>query len=320
MTMSAPRPNLFLIGAMKSATTYLSGLLGEHPSVFMSWPKEPRYFVDSTVRGRVWPHTRKQAPLSTEAYLRLFAAAGDASVIGEASTCYSKAPKFSGVPERILDFSPNARFIYVMRDPVERTISHYWHSVRHDGETRSLLSALQTEPHYLEVSHYARQLEVYFRHVPRDRIYILTYEALLADSAGELSKVYAWLGVDPSFRPVKLGVPVNVTPEKFEQARGKGRLARLREMPFYNRVMPLVPQAVRKLGTRIALRDVRPLDIPIQEAKRFLRSQQRPQTEELRVLLGRSFPEWKSLYGADCSITDEPLSEVSAAALRRQWS
>ncbi len=297
--MNAPLPNLFLIGAMKSATSYLSGLLGAHPSVFMSSPKEPRYFVDQAMRHSVEPAPWDDSAPGVEHYLALFANAGDATIIGEASTCYTKAPKFSGVPERILKFSPDARFVYVMRDPVERTISHYWHSVRHEGETRSLLAALHADPHYVDVSHYARQLEEYLRYVPRERIYVLTYETLRADAAGELRKIYAWLGVDPSFRPANLNVPVNVTPEQFEQARGNGHLARLRQMPLYNAVMPLVPRAVRRLGARIALRDVRPAEIPLRDAKRFLRSLQLSQTEELSALLGRKFPEWKSLYGAD---------------------
>ena len=70
------RPNLFLVGSMKAGTSYLSGLLGAHPSVFMGFPKEC-HFVDGRVLRRVWPSARRQGYWrSAERYLGLFAAAG----------------------------------------------------------------------------------------------------------------------------------------------------------------------------------------------------------------------------------------------------
>jgi hypothetical protein len=59
--MSPPRPNLFLIGAMKSGTTYLCDLLAAHPEIFMSSPKEPCHFVDPKVLLRAWPGQWDQA-------------------------------------------------------------------------------------------------------------------------------------------------------------------------------------------------------------------------------------------------------------------
>jgi hypothetical protein len=296
--MSPSRPNLFVIGSMKSGTSYLSELLGAHPAIFMSRPKEPSYFVDQKILRRVWP--RKQPYLeSAENYLSLFAGAGDAAVIGEGSTVYSQAPTFTGVPERILAFSPQARFIYVMRDPVERTISHYWHRVRWWGERRSMLSALRVDPHYREVSDYARQLKAYLQHVARERIYVLTYEALVAEPAEQLRRVYAWLGVDASFRPAELGILTNVLPAVVDQPRGFGLLDRLRHTETYGRIAPYVPPPVRRFAAALAVRPVRPADVDTAEVKAFLQPEQQRQTEELARLLNRSFPEWKTLYARD---------------------
>src|SRR5271168_2107075 len=120
---------------MKCATTYLGELLGAHPEVFMSSPKEPCHFVDPQVLRGVWPEMWRNGYWASDArYLALFARAGSAAVIGEASVFYSQEPLFAGVPERIVAFNQDARFIYIMRDPVERTISHYWHRVRWWGE------------------------------------------------------------------------------------------------------------------------------------------------------------------------------------------
>jgi hypothetical protein len=304
--MGNPRPNLFLIGAMKSGTSYLSGLLAAHPAVFMSSPKEPCHFADQKVLRKVWPAAWQQGYWrSVDRYLSLFAAAGDAPVIGEASTVYSQAPLFAGVPERILEFSPDARFIYVIRDPVARTISHYWHRVRWWGEHRPVLSAIRSDPRYTAVSYYARQLEVYLRYVERERVYVLTLEALLADTVNQLSQLYGWLGVDSSFQPSVKDIPSNGLPDIVEQRRGLGMLDRFRRTAVCGKMIPYVPRRVRRLGTRLAVRPVRPNEVDTTDVKAFLRPLQQPQATELSRLLNRFFPEWMTLYEQE---GQEPVS------------
>jgi hypothetical protein len=296
----APKPNLFLVGAMKSATTYLSDLIREHPAVFMCSPKEPCHFVDQRMLRKAWPAMWEQGHWRSVArYLELFANAGDARVIAEASTTYGKAPMFSGVPERILDFNPDARFIYLMRDPVERAISHYWHRVRFWGEHRSIAAAIRSDPQYVDTSHYAMQLGLYLRHVSRERIYILTFEELLANPTGQIRDIYAWLGVNPAFQPNKLDIPANTMPSELDQVRGHGVLESLRRTPLYTKVHPYLPHSIRKVGTQLAVRRVKPVEVPVSAVKEYLRSIQLPQVNELSVLLERKFPEWKSLNGCD---------------------
>jgi len=298
--VQGPRPNLFLIGSMKSGTSYLRDLLAAHPSVFMSLPKEPCHFADPQALRRVWTRAWAQGYWrSADRYLNLFAAAGEATVIGEASTVYSQAPLFSQVAERILDFNPSARFIYIMRDPVERTISHYWHRVRWRGERRSMLWAIRSDPHYRAVSHYAYQLNEYLQRVGRERIYTLTHEALLVDPAGQLSRLYAWLGVDASFRPRNLGVPNNVLPSVMQQVRGLGLLDRFRHTALYLNVARYVPRRLRRFGSVLATRPVRPTEVDTRAVAAFLRPQQQLQTEQLGRLLNRRFREWETLYAQD---------------------
>jgi hypothetical protein len=301
--VSISKPNLFLVGAMKSATTYVSDLLREHPAVFMSSPKEPCHFVDGSVLRKAWPHMWGLGYWrSVDRYLELFAGAGDAQLIGEASTTYSQAPMFSGVPERILEFSPEARFIYVMRDPVERTISHYWHRVRFWGERRSLDTAVRIDPQYVDTSHYAMQLGMYLRHAPRERIYVVTYEALLADPARQVRDIYTWLGVDPAYRPSSLNIPTNVMPAVVEQVRGGGVLDHFRRGRLYAKFDRYVPRVIRRLGSQLAVRRVTPAEVPVNAVKDYLRSVQRHQVNELCSLLNRTFPEWRTFHGTDNSL------------------
>jgi hypothetical protein len=301
--MSSPRPNLFLIGAMKSGTTYLSQLLAAHPAIFMSSPKEPTRFVDPRVLRREWPYMWRQGYCTNEqSYLELFAGAGSAPIIAEASTAYSKAPTYSGVAQRILKFNAQARFLYVMRDPVERTISHYWFRVRTWREHRSMLSAIRRRPLYTSVSHYQRQLAEYLLHVERSRIYVLTFEQLLAQPVETMNGIYDWLGIDRVTRIPQLPAS-NVRPDTLEQVRGFGMLDRLRQTRFYRRAAPYLPRTARELADRLAVRALRPAETNDLDTRAFLRLLQVPQTQELSRLLGRSFPEWKTLHGtADATL------------------
>ena len=117
--MRPPRPNLFVIGAMKSGTTSLHNYLNDHPDIFMSQRKEPNYFVDLSRSFR----SSRGTPVRNETdYLTLFESAEECSVIGESSTSYAKMPGYYCDLKKIAKSVPNPIFIYIMRDPIERTV------------------------------------------------------------------------------------------------------------------------------------------------------------------------------------------------------
>jgi hypothetical protein len=293
--MPAATPNTFLIGSMKAGTTYLSELLATHPEIFMSAPREPCHFADPKVLRRVWPWAWRQGYWrSAERYLALFDGADSQKVLAEGSTVYSQAPLFAQVPERILAMRSDAKFIYLIRDPLERAISHYWHSVNWWGERRSLGRALREDQNYLNTSDYAYQLRAYLQHVPLERIYVLTLEELVSDPLPQLAALFGWLGVEPTFRPPLGDALTNPTPQTVEMARGFGLLNQIRRSPFNAR--PWGPAPMRKALVKFAVREVRPADVPLEEVAAYLRPIQLRQTEELGRLLGRTFPRWTTLY------------------------
>lgn len=292
------KPNLFLIGAMKSGTTTLHELLAQHPQVVMSEPKEPCYFVEPELLRSHWPEMWRRGYWKDEAaYLALFPERPGALYYGESSTDYTKSPRLPGVAERLSAFSPDARILYVMRDPIERTLSHYWHMVELRGEKRPPMEAIQGEPHYTEVSHYAYQLQPYIEHFGLARIRLLTFEALKADPGGTLREVCDWLGVATEFQPSDLHLASNVTPPIVQQKRpGLGALDAFRRSALWDSVGRFVPPSVRKVGVRMVEKSVAPKSVDTSDVKRHLRALQRPQVEALTRLAGRSFPEWKTLY------------------------
>ncbi len=289
---SPPQPNLLIIGAMKSGTSSLHNYLGAHPSIFMCRPREPNYFVRDI-------EDRKDE----DRYLRLFAAAGNATIIGESSTAYSKLPIHADVPRRIANYSPDARIIYIMRDPVERTISHYWHRVMHEGETRNILEAIQGNPHYRDVSHYVMQLAPYFELFDASQIKTVTTEEMEAHPLAVVRDLYEWLGVDPSFMPLNIARRWHVTPTVVRQVKGWQALLRFRESHIrrtigWRTIGRMIPDPLRLAGREISEKTVDRSSVSVDEVVDFLRPIQQVQTRELSRILGREFPEWTTLYGA----------------------
>ncbi|MGA1262529.1 MAG: sulfotransferase family protein [Prochlorothrix sp.] len=287
--MSPRIPNLFIVGAMKSGTTSLHNYLAAHPDIFMSSLKEPQYFSGLS---------RPQQPMVSKTeqdYLDLFKEAKNEKFVGESSTDYSKIPEFPGVPARIAAFSPEARIIYIMRDPVERALSHYWERVKQYLEGRDLLTTIRNEPEIVAVGHYALQLKPYLNLFGPDRVYTLTLEALIADQESTLRALFEWLGVDPNFVVTDSG-QYNPGQEQVSRFIGAPLVALLRQTPFWRLITAAIPPIAKRQLRKLTKPVPRTMD-QADEAIEYLRPILLEQTEELCLLLNRQFPEWKTLYG-----------------------
>lgn len=179
-------PSFLVIGSMKGGTTSLYHYLGAHPQVFMPRLKEVDFFTAELNWSRGWDWYRKQfkeAPAGTRA-------------VGEASTSYTKFPRYTGVPARIAESLPEVRLIYVVRDPVQRIRSHYQHNVTLGEETDPLAVAVKKNPAYLDYSRYAMQIDRYLEHFDRDALLVVTSEALRSERVATVRSILGFIGVD----------------------------------------------------------------------------------------------------------------------------
>lgn len=173
---------------MKAGTTSLYHYLEAHQQVAMPRYKAPEFFVAEANwhRGVEW-------------YGRQFPPVGpDVLAIGEASNAYSKYPRFRGVPKRVASLLPDARLLYVVRDPLARIRSHYQTRVAEGSEKESFGDAVFTDPIYLDYSRYALQVEQYLEHFPRKQMLVVTSEDLRESRADTMRRVYEFIGVDPA--------------------------------------------------------------------------------------------------------------------------
>jgi hypothetical protein len=175
-----------LIGAMKSGTTSLARYLSSHPDVFMTRPKEPGFFnpARNWARGQEW-------------YESLFAGSRPDQARGEASASYTMSPHVPAVPERIAGMVPDAKFVYLIRNPVDRIRSMYMHLVDRGEELVPIADAVARRSAYVDISRYGYQLDQYLEVFSRDRILVVSSDGLRHERVDTLKSIFRFIGVDP---------------------------------------------------------------------------------------------------------------------------
>jgi hypothetical protein len=275
-------PNLIVIGAMKAGTTSLHHYLGLHPEISMSAVKEPDFFVSELgwKRGLDW-YSRQFAPLP---------------VRGESSTSYTKAPRHSGTAERMYALVPDARLVYVVRDPISRIVSHYVHEYAGGREQRPIDQALARDAvegsDYVAVSSYAMQLERYLEWYDGSRVLVLESEELRDRRRDALARVFAFVGVDPGFWCPEYGAELGTAEQRVRLSPTAYALLRLsaRVPSGVRSALPSWARPVKALAARSARPIGRPaLDPRIREGLAELLA---GDVERLRRLTGMSFEQW----------------------------
>ncbi|TQE99020.1 MAG: sulfotransferase domain-containing protein [Spiribacter salinus] len=193
--MSFP-PELFLIGAQKSGTTYLAGMLGRQRGITLAEPKEPHFFTREWRRGLNW--YRACFPESANGILLDASPSYSAAPVhlGPTSASNPETSALAGVPQRIREVAPAARFLYLMRHPVDRMWSSYWHDVRYRGLRRPFEDAIEVDPRYRNASNYLAQIELYQRCFPEDRFLFLLFEDLASRPQSVLRECLDFLGME----------------------------------------------------------------------------------------------------------------------------
>jgi hypothetical protein len=208
-------PGFIIIGAQKSGTTSLCTHLFRHPQVRAPRRKEIHFF-DSPEYANGMSWYRAHFPLhATPASRRPSSAAKQ--ITGEASPYYLFHPH---VPRRIFDVLPNVKLIVMLRNPVDRALSHYNHQVRMGREQLDFEQAIQAEParladerermtadpgyysyngwaySYLARGHYAEQLELWRTLFRPEQMLIISSEDFFNDPRAEFMKTLDFLELD----------------------------------------------------------------------------------------------------------------------------
>ena len=196
------KPNLFIVGAPRCGTTTLWSHLKEHPEIFMSREKE-LYFFDSDLWGRPeWAPTVEQ-------YLANFSSAGDLQkTIGEATPSYLRSKR---APTEIKSFSPEARIIIMLRNPLDVMYSLHAQALRYGTEPiGSFERALEADKNrqgresvgYWEFTDFPDQIKRYFNIFGRERVHVIVFDDLKKDLGSVCQGTLHFLDVSPYLVPI----------------------------------------------------------------------------------------------------------------------
>lgn len=200
MEQVSSRPVVIGIGAMKAGTTALHHRLDAHPDIRMSTPKELNFFFGTTptdrhagwsARGNWW-----RGPGWYAGHLP-----DDGRRGGEVSPGYT-SPDHPQVAARMAAVVPDARLLYLVRDPLRRAVSQYAHHRRDGDEARPPDEALLCPgSQYVARSRYHDRLRPFLDHFPRDQVLVVFQEDLQRDRPATLARVFRHVGVDPGRDP-----------------------------------------------------------------------------------------------------------------------
>ena len=202
MNLKPNKPNLFIVGAPKAGTTSLYKYIKRHPDIFMSTVKETNHFTSNEINDqRLYYNDTKI--IKVEDYYSLFSESRGEKYIGEASVSYLF---YNDISRKIYNFNPKAKIIILLRNPVERSYSHFlmdkrlgyvdvaFEKIVYKTSKHELLSLYYQQ--FVELGYYFQQVKRYLDVFGKENVGVYLFDDLALDSQYVLNKVYDFLEID----------------------------------------------------------------------------------------------------------------------------
>jgi len=143
-------------------------------------------------------------------YDGFFEDAPEETLLGEDSTGYLVSRR---APSRIVQAFPDVKLIFILRDPVERTYSHYWHRLRKGRTARTFEGEIQqVRGPIITRSLYAEQVERFLRHFSREALHFILFEEMISFPQQTIGQVCEFLGLKSSIQVDEIEVSQNPSP------------------------------------------------------------------------------------------------------------
>ena len=172
--------DFIVIGPGKSGTSWIFNVLKNHSDVCISSSKETLYFERYYHKGEEWFH-------------HFFHPKNEQQILGEISNTYIFDPK---VPQRIIDYRPDIKIISSLRNPIERTFSHYLYMLRVGEERGSFDEVLAKRQDLIYRGKYFDLLKNYYQVFKKDQLLILLFEDLKKDNKKYANHLLGFLNLE----------------------------------------------------------------------------------------------------------------------------
>jgi len=264
---------------MRSGTTWLYEILKSHSDIYLcSYKKETHFFTQQYGRGIQWYSTF--FPKLTETNYK---------IIAEIAPTYIT---HKNAPERIKKYTPNARFIVILRNPVTRLISDYKYEIMKLNIKKNLFYYLKYKSYAFERGLYAKDLTNWFKTFPKEKFLILIFEELMADKIQYLKKISEFL--DLNFNRFKLlDIEQKVNTSESPKLHKPYLLAYKINKKLKSKGLYKVVGLMKRFLPLFYLFGKKESDTISQDQKVILYNKYKASIEDLELLLGRELNIWK---------------------------
>ena len=293
-------PNFLIIGSAKAGTTSLHYYLNQHPEIYMTAVKEPRFFAlegkNLNFSGPDKDIINSTSVTTYEEYIALFEEVSSEKAIGETSPLYLYSEK---AIQRIHHYLPDVKLIVILRNPIDRAFSCYTHLLREGYESLSFADSLKAEEgrihdnwahlwHYTNAGFYCEQLEPYLDTFGKENLKVYLYDQLASDPMGLLKDIFSYLEVDKSFEPDLSQKNISGLPKNRMLHTALNRKSGLRSA-----FKAVVPKSLRK-GLSKELQNWNLKDKPriTSEDRHFLENLYREDVLKLQELIEEDLSAW----------------------------
>lgn len=197
--VSERKPNLFIAGAAKAGTTSLYFYLSEHPDIFGSNYKEPRFYTyHDFSRLQCSKEFINEIIYEEKSYFELYKNSVKEKYIVDGSVYIVF---FKNALKRIKKACPNAKIIISIRNPIDRLYSHYKMQINMGVETRNFKQFLENPIsvegiNYIELGLYFIQIKSAFETFGEENVMVIKYEDFIRDTKKILGNIYDFLNID----------------------------------------------------------------------------------------------------------------------------
>ncbi len=186
------KPDFIICGVQKCGTTSLLKYLSQHRQITFSPPDTEIHFFDNPVNYKK----------GISEFSKHFKTKKLNGLIGQSTSSYI----YDYVPERMFEYVPDAKLIFILRNPVNRAYSHYWHAFSKNRESSSFEQALEKESdrialdyfHLINFSYfntglYMKMLHSFLNYFKKNQMYCVILEELKTNPLDELNKIFKFL-------------------------------------------------------------------------------------------------------------------------------
>lgn len=189
-------PQFIVIGAHKCGTSWLFNCLYEHPEILLKDKIDYFYAARKKGYGLDWYQNQFKIKNTFK------------KIKGELSTVYFFSENSA---KAIYDHNPNIKLIVTLRNPIERSYSHYLQEIKMGAISKdtSFEAAIYQVPNLLNWGHYKQHYEAYARLFKQEQIHLILFDDIQTNSKTVIKALYSFLNVNPGFRPKSVNKKIN---------------------------------------------------------------------------------------------------------------